>query len=50
MPMWEEVRAFAAHAEAVGVHSIWVCDPWGSETQFPVGSSVPIDIDSFGLP
>jgi probable F420-dependent oxidoreductase len=26
MPSWPEVRAFAEHAEGLGLHSIWVCD------------------------
>ena len=26
MPSWAEVRAFAEHAEAIGVDSVWVCD------------------------
>jgi len=26
MPTWPQVRAFAQHAEAVGLHSLWVCD------------------------
>jgi alkanesulfonate monooxygenase SsuD/methylene tetrahydromethanopterin reductase-like flavin-dependent oxidoreductase (luciferase family) len=26
IPTWAEVRAFAAHAEAIGVDSLWVCD------------------------
>jgi alkanesulfonate monooxygenase SsuD/methylene tetrahydromethanopterin reductase-like flavin-dependent oxidoreductase (luciferase family) len=26
MPTWPQVRAFAEHAEAVGLHSLWVCD------------------------
>src|SRR6266511_6421763 len=26
MPRWEEVRAFATHAEAIGIDSLWVCD------------------------
>jgi len=26
MPTWPQVRAFARHAEAVGLHSLWVCD------------------------
>jgi alkanesulfonate monooxygenase SsuD/methylene tetrahydromethanopterin reductase-like flavin-dependent oxidoreductase (luciferase family) len=26
MPTWEEVRAFATHAEAIGIDSLWVCD------------------------
>jgi FMNH2-dependent dimethyl sulfone monooxygenase len=26
MPSWVEVRAFAAHAEAVGLDSVWTCD------------------------
>ena len=25
-PTWPEIRAFASHAEAVGLDSIWVCD------------------------
>jgi alkanesulfonate monooxygenase SsuD/methylene tetrahydromethanopterin reductase-like flavin-dependent oxidoreductase (luciferase family) len=26
MPTWSQVRAFAQHAEAVGLDSLWVCD------------------------
>ena len=26
MPTWPQVRTFAQHAEAVGLHSLWVCD------------------------
>jgi probable F420-dependent oxidoreductase len=26
MPSWAEVRAFAAHAEAIGLDSVWTCD------------------------
>jgi alkanesulfonate monooxygenase SsuD/methylene tetrahydromethanopterin reductase-like flavin-dependent oxidoreductase (luciferase family) len=26
MPTWPQVRAFGQHAEAVGLHSLWVCD------------------------
>jgi alkanesulfonate monooxygenase SsuD/methylene tetrahydromethanopterin reductase-like flavin-dependent oxidoreductase (luciferase family) len=26
MPTWRQVRAFGEHAEAVGLHSLWVCD------------------------
>ena len=26
MPTWPQVRAFAQHAEAAGLHSLWVCD------------------------
>jgi alkanesulfonate monooxygenase SsuD/methylene tetrahydromethanopterin reductase-like flavin-dependent oxidoreductase (luciferase family) len=26
MPTWPQVRAFAEHAEAVGLDSVWVCD------------------------
>jgi probable F420-dependent oxidoreductase len=26
MPSWDDVRAFAEHAEAVGLDSVWVCD------------------------
>jgi hypothetical protein len=26
MPSWEDIRAFAEHAEAVGLDSLWVCD------------------------
>ena len=26
MPTWVDVRAFAAHAEAVDLDSVWVCD------------------------
>jgi alkanesulfonate monooxygenase SsuD/methylene tetrahydromethanopterin reductase-like flavin-dependent oxidoreductase (luciferase family) len=26
MPTWPEVCAFARHSEAIGVHSLWVCD------------------------
>jgi alkanesulfonate monooxygenase SsuD/methylene tetrahydromethanopterin reductase-like flavin-dependent oxidoreductase (luciferase family) len=26
MPTWPQVRAFGQHAEAVGLHSVWVCD------------------------
>jgi probable F420-dependent oxidoreductase len=26
MPSWAEVRAFAAHAEEIGLDSVWICD------------------------
>jgi alkanesulfonate monooxygenase SsuD/methylene tetrahydromethanopterin reductase-like flavin-dependent oxidoreductase (luciferase family) len=26
MPTWPQVRAFGEHAEAAGLHSLWVCD------------------------
>ena len=26
MPTWPQLRAFGQHAEAVGLHSVWVCD------------------------
>ena len=26
MPTWPQVRTFGQHAEAVGLHSLWVCD------------------------
>jgi alkanesulfonate monooxygenase SsuD/methylene tetrahydromethanopterin reductase-like flavin-dependent oxidoreductase (luciferase family) len=26
MPTWPQVRAFGQHAEAIGLHSVWVCD------------------------
>jgi alkanesulfonate monooxygenase SsuD/methylene tetrahydromethanopterin reductase-like flavin-dependent oxidoreductase (luciferase family) len=26
MPSWPQVRAFGKHAEAIGLHSVWVCD------------------------
>ena len=26
MPTWPQVRAFGQHAEAAGLHSLWVCD------------------------
>jgi alkanesulfonate monooxygenase SsuD/methylene tetrahydromethanopterin reductase-like flavin-dependent oxidoreductase (luciferase family) len=26
VPTWPQVRAFGQHAEAVGLHSVWVCD------------------------
>jgi hypothetical protein len=26
VPTWPQVRAFGQHAEAVGLHSLWVCD------------------------
>jgi alkanesulfonate monooxygenase SsuD/methylene tetrahydromethanopterin reductase-like flavin-dependent oxidoreductase (luciferase family) len=26
MPTWPQVRAFGEHAEAIGLHSLWVCD------------------------
>src|ERR671931_537515 len=26
MPSWEDVRAFAAHAEDAGLDAVWVCD------------------------
>jgi alkanesulfonate monooxygenase SsuD/methylene tetrahydromethanopterin reductase-like flavin-dependent oxidoreductase (luciferase family) len=26
MPTWSQVRAFGQHAEAAGLHSLWVCD------------------------
>jgi alkanesulfonate monooxygenase SsuD/methylene tetrahydromethanopterin reductase-like flavin-dependent oxidoreductase (luciferase family) len=26
MPTWQEIRSFAAHAEEVGIDSLWVCD------------------------
>jgi alkanesulfonate monooxygenase SsuD/methylene tetrahydromethanopterin reductase-like flavin-dependent oxidoreductase (luciferase family) len=26
MPTWPQVRTFGQHAEAVGLHSVWVCD------------------------
>jgi alkanesulfonate monooxygenase SsuD/methylene tetrahydromethanopterin reductase-like flavin-dependent oxidoreductase (luciferase family) len=26
VPTWPQVRTFGQHAEAVGLHSVWVCD------------------------
>src|SRR6266702_1205805 len=26
LPTWQEIHAFAAHAEAIGLDSLWVCD------------------------
>ena len=26
LPTWPEIRAFATHAEAIGLDSLWVCD------------------------
>jgi alkanesulfonate monooxygenase SsuD/methylene tetrahydromethanopterin reductase-like flavin-dependent oxidoreductase (luciferase family) len=26
LPTWPQVRTFGQHAEAVGLHSVWVCD------------------------
>lgn len=32
LPTWPEIRAFATHAEAVGLDSVWVCDHFLSGT------------------
>jgi len=37
MPSWPRVRAFAEHAEAVGLQSVWVCDHFVSR---PAGQPV----------
>jgi alkanesulfonate monooxygenase SsuD/methylene tetrahydromethanopterin reductase-like flavin-dependent oxidoreductase (luciferase family) len=26
LPTWREMHAFATHAEAIGLDSLWVCD------------------------
>ena len=26
LPAWREMHAFAAHAEAIGLDSLWICD------------------------
>src|SRR6266581_2950292 len=26
MPTWGEILAYAQHAEAIGLHSVWICD------------------------
>jgi alkanesulfonate monooxygenase SsuD/methylene tetrahydromethanopterin reductase-like flavin-dependent oxidoreductase (luciferase family) len=43
MPAWPEVLAFAEHAEALGLDSVWVCDHFlsGPPAQ-PVGCVNPV--------
>jgi probable F420-dependent oxidoreductase len=38
LPSWPEMRAFAAHAESLGVHSLWVFDHFYALGDSPIGA------------